>query len=396
MHLGETKTVEFRVRNKGDQPAPRSPTFNVQPDLAAQYFNKLSCFCFNQTVLKPHQTRDLPVVFFVDPALAKDKDIRSSTSITLSYTFFASKTASPASLDGGPARLNWEAKPWPTSTPSITTTISSIRALGRSSALSAFCRRRRHHVDARPRHRRHALGPYLAGVGAIGILYTMISWWSDVIHEAQDLHLHTRVVQLHHRYGMMMFIASEVMFFVAWFWAFFDASIFPRRSTMRAPFTGGIWPPKGIERLRSLALAAAQHADPADLGHDGDLGASRAAARRPQGLKAALCSPSCSACSFTCVQAYRVRPRRHSASRAHIYGATFFMATGFHGFHVIIGTIFLIVCLLRAYRGDFTPKQHLGFESAAWYWHFVDVVWLFLFASIYVWGTGGGAAANAG
>ena len=72
-----------------------------------------------------------------------------------------------------------------------------------------------------------------------------------------------------------------------------------------------------------------------------------------------------------------------------IYGATFFMATGFHGFHVLIGTIFLLVCLIRAMKGDFTPKQHFGFEAAAWYWHFVDVVWLFLFACIYVWASAG-------
>ena len=72
----------------------------------------------------------------------------------------------------------------------------------------------------------------------------------------------------------------------------------------------------------------------------------------------------------------------------HIYGATFFMATGFHGFHVLIGTIFLAVCLWREYLGQFTPTRHLGFEFAAWYWHFVDVVWLFLFAAIYVWGSG--------
>ena len=74
---------------------------------------------------------------------------------------------------------------------------------------------------------------------------------------------------------------------------------------------------------------------------------------------------------------------------ATMYGATFFMATGFHGFHVIIGTVFLTVCLIRAFKGQFTPTQHLGFEFAAWYWHFVDVVWLFLFASIYVWGSWG-------
>ena len=83
---------------------------------------------------------------------------------------------------------------------------------------------------------------------------------------------------------------------------------------------------------------------------------------------------------------------RRSTITGHIYGATFFMATGFHGAHVLIGTIFLIVCLFRAYEGHFTPKQHLGFEFAAWYWHFVDVVWLFLFACIYVWGGGPPAA----
>jgi cytochrome c oxidase subunit III len=91
---------------------------------------------------------------------------------------------------------------------------------------------------------------------------------------------------------------------------------------------------------------------------------------------------------FTAVQAYEymVAPFSFSGS---IYGATFFMATGFHGFHVIIGTIFLLVCLLRAMAGHFTPKQHFGFEAAAWYWHFVDVVWLFLFATIYVWASVG-------
>ncbi len=99
MRLGETKTVAFHVTNDSDRPASAVAAFNVQPDLAGQYFNKLSCFCFNETVLKPHESKDLPVVFFVDPALAKDKDIRSLSSITLSYTFFASKTGkSQASL----------------------------------------------------------------------------------------------------------------------------------------------------------------------------------------------------------------------------------------------------------------------------------------------------------
>ena len=100
-------------------------------------------------------------------------------------------------------------------------------------------------------------------------------------------------------------------------------------------------------------------------------------------------SPSLLGALFTCVQALEYSRRRLRLVSGNLYGATFFMATGFHGFHVLIGTIFLIVCLVRAMTDQFTPKHHLGFEFAAWYWHFVDVVWLFLFAAIYVWGSWG-------
>jgi cytochrome c oxidase subunit 3 len=94
---------------------------------------------------------------------------------------------------------------------------------------------------------------------------------------------------------------------------------------------------------------------------------------------------------FTAVQAYEYAHAAFAFSRDHggnIYGSTFFMATGFHGFHVIVGTIFLLVCFLRGLAGQLTKEKHFGFEAAAWYWHFVDVVWLFLFVSIYVWGAG--------
>jgi cytochrome c oxidase subunit 3 len=97
--------------------------------------------------------------------------------------------------------------------------------------------------------------------------------------------------------------------------------------------------------------------------------------------------------TFTCVQAYEYMHAAFTFS-GHIYGSTFFMATGFHGAHVIIGTIFLAVCLFRAYRGHFKPDHHFGFEAAAWYWHFVDVVWLFLFTFIYVWAAGTPLAAH--
>jgi cytochrome c oxidase subunit 3 len=236
-------------------------------------------------------------------------------------------------------------------------------------------------------------GPIIFTVGVLGILYTMLSWWSDVINEAEHKGNHTRVVQMHHRYGMIMFIASEVMFFVAWFWAFFDSSIYAgeEKAFLRHAFTGGHWPPTGIEvfdpwhlpLLNTLILLTS--GTTVTWAHHALLHNDR------QGLKQGLWLTVILGLVFTCVQAYEYAHAPFSFG-GHIYGATFFMATGFHGFHVIIGTIFLAVCLLRASRGHFTPKQHLGFEFAAWYWHFVDVVWLFLFVSIYLWGSNWGAA----
>ncbi|TWG63049.1 cytochrome c oxidase subunit 3 [Aminobacter sp. J44] len=236
--------------------------------------------------------------------------------------------------------------------------------------------------------------PWLFFVGLAGVLYVMYAWWADTIREAHEGH-HTRVVSLHLRYGMIMFIASEVMFFVAWFWAFFDASLFPNEAAQvaRMDYTGGQWPPKGLEiidafhlplyntiilLLSGTTLTWAHHAL---LEND----------RR--GLVWGLVITVLLGILFTGVQAYEYMVAPFDFTNS-IYGATFFMATGFHGFHVIVGTLFLLVCLLRAMAGHFTPKQHFGLEAAAWYWHFVDVVWLFLFAAIYVWGSWGAPIAH--
>src|SRR4028119_772957 len=240
-----------------------------------------------------------------------------------------------------------------------------------------------------------SIGPYVLGAGFIGVLYTMLSWWTDVTREATYEGHHTRVVQIHHRYGMIMFIASEVMFFVAWFWAYFEAALYsndPLQYT-RVEFLGGAWPPKGIETfdpwhlplLNTLILLTS--GTTVTWAHHALLHNDR------QGVKTALWLTVLLGLLFTSLQAYEYSHAAFGFS-GNIYGATFFMATGFHGAHVIIGTIFLAICLLRAYQGDFSPRQHLGFEFAAWYWHFVDVVWLFLFASIYVWGYGGTGAGH--
>ncbi|MEZ5774526.1 MAG: cytochrome c oxidase subunit 3 [Hyphomicrobiaceae bacterium] len=243
---------------------------------------------------------------------------------------------------------------------------------------------------------------YLAPGFAI-VLLTMYLWWRDVVKEAHGGD-HTPVVQLHLRYGMLLFIASEVMFFVAWFWAYFDAALYPGQTWTlpnsqeviglieRRDLTGGHWPPIASENFQHTfdpwklplinTLILLTSGTTVTWAHHALLEGNR------RGLVWGLVLTILLGLSFTALQAIEYGEAAFSYS-GHIYGATFFMATGFHGAHVIIGTLFLIVCLFRALAGHFTPKQHFGFEAAAWYWHFVDVVWLFLFACIYVWGKGG-------
>ena len=223
-------------------------------------------------------------------------------------------------------------------------------------------------------------GRFVCLLGLLGVLVTMFSWWGNVIKEGKAGD-HTPVVQLHLRYGMILFIASEVMFFVAWFWAFFSAALFP--STVEA--VGAQWPPQGIETidpfgfplLNTLILLCS--GTTVTWAHHALIHGDR------EGLKKGLLATIALGLVFSFIQGYEYWHAPFDF-KGNIYGATFFMATGFHGFHVLVGTIFLIVCYLRARKGDFTPRAHFGFEAAAWYWHFVDVVWLFLFVSIYVWG----------
>ena len=251
--------------------------------------------------------------------------------------------------------------------------------------------------------------------GLIAVAFTMVMWWRDVIREAIGGD-HTPVVQLHLRYGMLLFIASEVMFFVAWFWGYFDAAFYPAdihpllahsigpdgkdvltaTGTItglveRNAITGGHWPPMpsetfkhtfnpwGLPLVNTLILLTS--GTTVTAAHHALLENNR------KGLIWGLVATVILGALFTVCQAWEYLHAGFTFG-GNLYGSTFFMATGFHGAHVIIGTIFLLVCLIRAIYGHFTPKQHFGFEAAAWYWHFVDVVWLFLFSCIYVWGAG--------
>lgn len=237
-------------------------------------------------------------------------------------------------------------------------------------------------------------GPWVFIIGLLIVFYTMYGWWADTIKEAHAGD-HTQVVSIHLRYGMIMFIASEVMFFVAWFWAFFDVSLFADEAiqTARVAYTGGQWPPADIKVLDPLHLPLFNtvtlllSGTTVTWAHHALLEGDR------KGLVWGLFLTVVLGAIFTGVQAleYIDAPFTFKDS---IYGSTFFMATGFHGFHVLVGTIFLIVCLIRAMQGHFTEKQHFGFEAAAWYWHFVDVVWLFLFVAVYIWASAGATIAH--
>ncbi len=236
--------------------------------------------------------------------------------------------------------------------------------------------------------------PWVLCMGLAGLVFVMGAWWADVVKEANEGD-HTPVVSLGLRYGMILFIASEIMFFVAWFWMFFEMALFHHVRTFspidEVRTAWAAWPPKGVETidpwhfplintltllLSGTSITWAHHA----LQH-GD----RKNARNGLIITVIL------GAMFSCIQAYEYREIiieklffNETSANGGLYGSSFFMATGFHGFHVMIGTIFLLVCLIRLLNGAFTPRQHFGFEAAAWYWHFVDVVWLFLFAFIYV------------
>jgi len=263
--------------------------------------------------------------------------------------------------------------------PAITPLMGSISALIMAVGAVSWM-----HPDSMPAH-----GGTIFILGTLGVLATMFMWWSDVIREAHAGD-HTPVVQLHLRYGMILFIASEVMFFVGWFWAFFDFSLFPSA----LPPIDGLFPSKGIETLSAFELPLLNtlillcSGTTVTWAHHALIHGDR------DGLKKGLWATILLGALFTSIQAYEYMHAPFAFGKTP-YGSAFYMATGFHGFHVLIGTIFLIVCLVRAYKGHFTPRQHFGFEAAAWYWHFVDVVWLFLFISIYVWG-GWGAPVHGG
>nr|UGS80521.1 cytochrome c oxidase subunit III [Prolachesilla sp. PrspLA] len=216
-------------------------------------------------------------------------------------------------------------------------------------------------------------------MGTMILILTMIQWWRDVIRESTFQGHHSNKVSKSMRWGMILFITSEVFFFFSFFWAFFHSSLSPNMEL------GLLWPPQGIYPFNPMQIPLLNTIILLSSGvsitwaHH-----SLIKNNHFQTVISLICTISLGL-YFTILQGYEYMEASFSMADS-IYGSTFFMATGFHGIHVIIGTIFIMMSLARQLTSHFSKNHHFGFEAAAWYWHFVDVVWLFLYITIYWWG----------
>ena len=221
--------------------------------------------------------------------------------------------------------------------------------------------------------------------GICSLLFCLYSWWRDVINEGRVGKFHTSAVRKGLRIGMLLFILSEVMFFFAFFFAYFFSSMFPAGILDGIwVISEGSWPPSNIQTfdpwdipfMNTLILLLS--GTTVTWAHHAIKNHNRDESVKALGITIML------GLLFSAFQAYEYH---HAAFglKDGIYAANFYLATGFHGVHVLIGTIFLTICYFRARNNHFDKTHgHLGFEFAAWYWHFVDVVWLVLFVCIYL------------
>lgn len=222
-------------------------------------------------------------------------------------------------------------------------------------------------------------GSWLFLAAFAALIVCMFSWFSDMRKEG-NTGQHTEVIRIGLRMGFLMFIVSEIFFFAAWFWMFFKHELFPMSDVN--PIDVELIDPFHLPLINTLLLLLSgcfvtwAHHDLSEHGNN-----AKAAKNLLIGILLGM--------AFTFFQAfeyYEAIVHEGIDPWSHVETSTFFMATGFHGFHVIVGTIFLIYCMVRARNNEFTKEAHVGFEAAAWYWHFVDVVWLFLFVAVYIWG----------
>nr|YP_010022828.1 cytochrome c oxidase subunit III [Pollenia pediculata]QLY90336.1 cytochrome c oxidase subunit III [Pollenia rudis]QOP39676.1 cytochrome c oxidase subunit III [Pollenia pediculata] len=210
-------------------------------------------------------------------------------------------------------------------------------------------------------------------------MITVYQWWRDVSRESTFQGLHTDVVTTGLRWGMILFILSEILFFISFFWAFFHSSLSPSIEL------GAMWPPMGITPFNPFQIPLLNTVILLTSGITVTWAHHSLMEGNHSQTSQSLFFTVLLGIYFTMLQAYEYIESPFTIADS-VYGSTFFMATGFHGVHVLIGTSFLLICLIRHLNNHFSKKHHFGFEAAAWYWHFVDIVWLFLYVSIYWWG----------
>nr|ANJ70461.1 cytochrome c oxidase subunit 3 [Hydroporus obscurus] len=226
----------------------------------------------------------------------------------------------------------------------------------------------------------HQYNMNLFMIGLLITIMTMIQWWRDITREGTFQGLHTYTVTMGLRWGMILFITSEVFFFISFFWGFFHSSLAPTIEL------GSLWPPMGITPFNPLQIPLLNTLILLTSGVTVTWAHHSLMENNYNQTLQGLFFTVILGIYFSILQAFEYIESPFTIADT-VYGSSFFMATGFHGLHVIIGTTFLLVCLIRHYLNHFSSIHHFGFEAAAWYWHFVDVVWLFLYISIYWWGS---------
>lgn len=225
----------------------------------------------------------------------------------------------------------------------------------------------------------HQYNPNLLMLGVLITILTIYQWWRDITREGTFQGLHTFKVTIGLRWGIILFITSEVFFFISFFWGFFHRRLAPTIEL------GAMWPPKRIIPFNPLEIPLLNTLILLSSGITITWAHHRLIENNFNQCTQGLLLTVILGIYFSILQGLEYVEAPFTIADA-IYGSRFFIATGFHGLHVIIGTTFLLICLIRHLKNHFSSIHHFGFEAAAWYWHFVDVVWLFLYISIYWWG----------
>jgi len=225
----------------------------------------------------------------------------------------------------------------------------------------------------------HTYNSILLIIIIIRSIIIRFQWWRDISRERTIQGLHTYIVTLGIRWGIILFITSEVFFFIRFFWAYFHRRLSPSIEINLN------WPPNNIIPFNPIQIPLLNTLILLSSGITVTWAHHSLIENNYQQIYNRLLITIILGIYFTFLQIFEYLEAPFSISDS-IFGSRFFIATGFHGLHVIIGTTFLFICLIRHYNNHFSNIHHFGFEAAAWYWHFVDVVWLFLYISIYWWG----------